>query len=59
MTKKHFEAIAAMFAKRMGNPTIPSEARQALIALANEQADYFAAENPRFNRAMFLTACGL
>jgi len=58
MTRKHFEAIAATFAERMANPTVPSEARQALIAVAHSQADYFATINPNFDRKHFLTACG-
>jgi len=59
MTKKHFEAIAAIFHTQMSNPTIPHESRVTLIATAQMQADYFAAENPRFDRARFLKACGL
>jgi hypothetical protein len=59
MTKTHFEAIAASFKARMTNPTVPSDARVALIALANSQADLFQEWNPRFDRDKFLTACGM
>ena len=59
MTKKHFEAIASIFRSQMTNPTVPSEARIALFANANMQADFFETVNPRFDREKFLTACGL
>lgn len=58
MTKKHFEAIAAAFHASLTNPTVPSEARVALIAMAHTQADIFAGANPNFDRQRFLTACG-
>lgn len=58
MTRKHFEAIAEIFRAQMTNPTIPSEARQALIANACMQADYFETQNSNFDRLRFFRACG-
>lgn len=56
MTRKHFEAIAALLAEvRKDYP-----AQGAIIpdAVSSRLADYFEKENPRFDRAKFLTACG-
>lgn len=65
MTKKHFEAIARTIRDEF-EATLPSSdpefirgAAYALEETAKSLADYFARENPRFNRAQFLTACGL
>lgn len=63
MTRKHFEAIAALLANanlsvvdEQGNP----QAADIVMAdLCHAMADMLAAENPRFNRKIFLTACGL
>lgn len=63
MTKKHFEAIAALFANanlsvvdEHGNP----QAADIVMAdLCHDTADYFETENPRFDRDRFLAACGL
>lgn len=54
MTKKHFEAIAAIFAARPFTPHVTE-----VKAIVFDLADYFAHENPRFNRSAFLAACGL
>lgn len=58
MTRKDFEAFAGIFKRQVTNPTVPAPARIALFATANMQADYFASQNPRFDRQKFLTACG-
>ena len=47
MTKKHYEAIAEIVM------TYRKE------AIPEKLADYFAQDNPRFNRDMFLAACGI
>ena len=63
MTKTHFEAIAALLAN--ANLSVVDENRNPQAAdivmadLCHAMADYFQSENPRFNRKMFLTACGL
>jgi hypothetical protein len=48
MTKKHFIEIAAVL-NDTGAP----------FGTCNALADVFAADNPRFDRAVFLTACGV
>lgn len=60
MTKKDFEAIAAIFNRQVTNPTINclSDAMVALYSNAAMHADYFASVNPRFDRARFMKACG-
>lgn len=51
MTKKHFEALAAITAQ------ISNE--QTRRFTAENQADYFASVNPLFDRNGYLRACGL
>lgn len=55
MTKKHFEAIATILFEV--HDDYPHDG--AVDAMASRLADYFKAENPRFDRDKFLTACGL
>jgi hypothetical protein len=50
MTKKHFIALAAITA------AISNESTRRFVA--ESQANYFASENPNFDRERFLTACG-
>jgi hypothetical protein len=63
MTKRHFEAIARIFALRAGfdMSTIDYDNgyNTAVARLANDMADYFETENPRFDRDRFMEACGL
>lgn len=54
MTKKHFKAIAQGFADQLARGGNSAKLR----TLAENQADTFAQINPRFNRALFLEACG-
>lgn len=62
MTKKHFEAIARIIKSQrddlVSEQPACGDAYNVLIATAANMADYFASENPRFNREKFLTACG-
>lgn len=53
MTKKHFEAIAAIFADH------PAIASAEVRSLGWQMADYFATQNPNFDRARFLAAAGI
>lgn len=54
MTKKHFEAIAAIFGTR------PFAGKVAEVnVIAYDLADYFASVNPNFDRSKFLDACGM
>lgn len=53
LTKKHYEAIADCIEYRLcAKDNHPHK-------IAERLADYFATENPKFNRAMFLQACGI
>ncbi|HWV45626.1 MAG TPA: hypothetical protein VN039_06345 [Nitrospira sp.] len=64
MTRKHYIATAAMFADMMdgmsiiGSNFIAGYAR-AIVDAANNMADIFEADNPRFDRDKFIKACGL
>ena len=55
MTKKHFEFIAATIAAM---PTFAPSLRAQKDSCARAFADALARENPRFDRARFLKACG-
>lgn len=48
MTKKHFEAIAAIIRDSEVSPHL----------IARDFADYFQSINPNFDRDKFLAACG-
>ena len=52
MTKKHYEAIASILA-------IDTGYTREVAIIAERLADYFASDNPRFDRVRFLTACGI
>lgn len=58
VSKKHFETIAAELraAKELDSNTA---ARQSVERVAEGLSNIFARENPRFDRARFLKACGL
>lgn len=67
MTRKNFEAIAAIVKSNIPNAGTgtgymfdENAAGQTYAAenIADELADYFATENPNFNRQRFLKACG-
>ncbi len=49
MTKKHYEAIAAILKK----------AEEYGASVPHMLADFFASDNPKFDRARFLQACGI
>lgn len=64
MTKKDYIAIAGKIRNCFNIPnTAKGEyargARHGIIAVAESIADALAKDNPLFNRARFLTACGL
>lgn len=56
MTKKHFELVARVI-KSM--PSFAPTLRAQRASCANAFADEFERENPRFDRARFLAACGV
>lgn len=64
MSKKHFIAIAATIRIQLenigtdGGPYAPAE-RSAVETTTRRLCDVFADENPRFDRARFLAACGI
>lgn len=61
MNKKHFEAIASII--KDNQVEIHSDFDRGYIAgvegVAHEMADYFTSQNPNFDRARFLQACGI
>jgi len=73
MTKKYYEMIAGILRYRfehatlcMNNERLPDRIRDGWVCRASEVdcvaddlARAFAADNPRFDRARFLKACGL
>lgn len=65
MTRKHFEAVAQTIKDEFeatlpsSNPEFIRGAAYAVSETAYSLADYFARENPNFDRNRFLTACGL
>ncbi len=64
VTKKDFKAIAEIIRKhtiRAGHPDpfLVRTAKDIARIYATNLADYFATQNPRFDRQKFLNACGL
>ncbi len=63
MTRKHFEAIAAAMAQELElhSPHSPRmlNRRLGVRGCIHSLADYFASENPRFDRRRFFLAAGL
>ena len=55
MTKKHYDAIAHAIQWQRENGK-PHNARWQIAELL---ANYFEQDNPKFNRARFLQACGI
>jgi hypothetical protein len=58
MTRKDYVAIAAAI-KETGKYHEHDDAADALAFLARDLAATLAADNPRFDRARFLKACGV
>jgi hypothetical protein len=57
MTKKHYEAIARDV--KTAYTVANRQQRPAIQKLAVSLCNTFIADNPRFNREMFLLACGV
>lgn len=61
MTKKDFQAIADIMSEALAQAhyTDRYEAYAELEDVSRKLADFCTTQNPRFNRALFLTACGV
>lgn len=65
MTRKDYERTAAVIRERVerfrrsSHDTEREYCTAAIATLADDMADMFAAENPRFDRERFLSACGV
>ena len=58
MSKRDYQAIAAILYRVKTQETDQgSEARSVVHMIVDELADYFPANNPRFNRGRFIEAC--
>ena len=55
MTKKHYEAIAAIIKRQMKFTDCPGEIEN----VAANLAIFLRTQNPKFDRDKFLKACGL
>lgn len=53
-TRKHFKAVAKIIAGNRGQGV-----EYTLDNIASELADYFATQNPRFDRNRFMKACAV
>ena len=59
MTKKHYIKIASLFAERLGADYPQTELRTAVLKdVANRLCVIFKEDNPAFDKARFMTACG-
>ena len=61
MTRKVFEQVAASVKNSVdkADETLDANLYGFAAEMANELADYFQKENPRFDRDRFFDACGL
>ena len=64
LTKKDFKAIAEIIVEQTicpweDDPFIIKTAKDVAHVYAKAFADYFATQNPRFDRERFMKACGL
>lgn len=60
MTRKHFEAMAALIRAEQEQPMYEdlSVCREAIRDVALRLSSQFNLENPRFDRERFMKACG-
>lgn len=65
LTRKHFQRVAGILRRTRHTVCIDSDVDDndpellALRSVAEQLADYFAEENPNFDRKRFLEACGV
>ena len=57
MTKKHYIAIAEIIRNEANQWKETSLPARTVSDIAYKLADYFATDNPRFNRERFIEAC--
>lgn len=57
MTRKDYEAIAAVLASTRPEPPVGLDAYDLWLDVRNGIADACAEDNPRFNRTTFFIAC--
>lgn len=57
MTKKHYEAMATIIKEAYDK--CPTQNTTRYDDIVYPLADYFATDNPKFDRERFLTACGI
>ncbi len=59
MTKKHFKAIAEIIKTNLKDAGDNEAMLKGIEYLANDLAEYFAQDNPKFDGIKFAEACGL
>jgi len=59
MTKKDYELIASTFVQQLSNYQDLTPEASAIRGVARGMATQLEGTNPRFNRKLFLTACGV
>ena len=59
LTTKNYEAIAEVIRSEVILAGRTPQAIPRLRRMANQMADYFESDNPRFEREVFLAACHL
>jgi hypothetical protein len=59
MTKKDYELIASTFVQQLSNYQDLTPEASAIRGVARGMATQLESTNPRFNRKLFLTACGV
>lgn len=63
LTKKDFKAVAKIIKGIVGNGFIGEDFdmgwHDSIVLTTKRLADYFATQNPQFDRSRFMKACGL
>jgi hypothetical protein len=62
LSRKHYEEIAAIIRKRTATITwncLDGGEMEQVRQIAEDLAEYFRDDNPRFRRALFMGACGI
>lgn len=59
LTRPHYKAIAEIFRFNRENIEGALNTMDLEECIARDLVEYFAEDNPRFNRSQFMTACGL